>query len=159
MAVTKPQQESLQGANLRQPHATIGDQATRTEDVEELDPESFEELLGRWKILYPGPDGLIREDHVEQLELRADGTYTWAPAPQWAKPAGRYGLTVEDDTRMNLYFEGQQAGTVRSHCLVFTELDVGSHIEQAFHWQRTHHEGVVFLDRILTGRRPRAEDQ
>jgi len=75
-----------------------------------------EELLGQWEIWYPGPDGMINEGYVESPELRIDGRFSWNPTPLWAKPEGRWGITVKVGTRqMRLYFEERNGGTFRGN--------------------------------------------
>jgi hypothetical protein len=110
-----------------------------------------DELLGYWEIRYPGTDGLINESDVESLELRLDGT--WNPTPLWAKPEGRWGITVREGTgQVRLYFEERPGGAVRGHWLVLNTLRFGENEERMIHWQRTRYGAAVFADRILTGR-------
>lgn len=124
--------------------------------MEDLDLAYFEDLLGTWEIRYPRANGLIREDYVERLELMDDGTFSWTPAPLWAKSGGRYGITQEAG-RMRLYFEQRQRSVLRGNYLVIIEFPSEDGTELTFHWQRTRHDGVVFSDRILMGRRPKPD--
>ena len=110
-----------------------------------------EALLGHWEVQYPGADGMIIEDYVERLELRIDGTFSWDPTPLWAKPEGRWGITVGPDTqRMRLYFQERNGGGYRGNWLV--ALRFGVQTELMLHWQRTRADAVVFDDRVLVAR-------
>jgi hypothetical protein len=112
-----------------------------------------EALLGHWEVRYPGADGMIVEDYAERLELKVDGTFSWEPTPLWAKPEGRWGITVDDETeKMRLYVEERNAHGYRGNWLVVVTLRFGAHTELTFHWQRTFADAVVFADRVLVAR-------
>lgn len=112
----------------------------------------FDELLGHWEVRYPDRVGMLVVDYAEHLELRADGTYLWTPAPLWTKPKGRWGLAGNwEANQLKLYFE-EHRGTFRGQCLVLTDLKIGALTERFIHWQRTQYGAVVFEDRILAAR-------
>src|ERR1019366_9944711 len=108
-------------------------------------------LLGHWEVQYPGADGMIVEDYIERLELRIDGTFSWTPTPLWARPQGRWGVTVDSDTgQMRLYIEERNGGGYRGNWLVLMRF--GADTEWMFHWQREGADAVVFDDRGLVAR-------
>jgi hypothetical protein len=107
------------------------------------------EMLGEWDIMYPGPDTMIRRDYRERLELRADGTYVWSPAPVWAVPTGRWGVFRSQDGVLRLCFE-TKAGDLRCQVLVLIDIPGSG---WTFHWQRTRGDAVVFADRIFMASR------
>jgi hypothetical protein len=120
----------------------------KAEDLHYLD-----ELLGCWEIRYPGKDGMIVKSHVESLELKVDGTFSWNPTPLWVKPEGRWSIAGNPQTQqMKLYIEQRKGHTFRGEWLVLTTLRFEEREERMIHWQRTQYEGVVFKDRVLTGR-------
>jgi hypothetical protein len=115
-----------------------------------------EELLGLWEVQYPGADGMLVEDYAERLELKVDGTFSWEPTPLWAKPDGRWGISINGDTgEMRLCIEERSKDRYRVHWLVLVTLPVGAHSALIWHWQRTRADAVVFADRILVARQYR----
>jgi hypothetical protein len=124
------------------------------------------DILGSWDVKYPGPDGMIREDHVEHLVLMRGGTYKWTPTPDWARSEGRWGITRATDLNdaLILCLE-QKAGPMRCHFLVLT---FSRDTLEYWNWHckvvnLVHADGrkefaptaVLFSERILRADRPK----
>lgn len=124
-----------------------------------------QQLLGEWDIVYPD-DGAIADGATrERLVVRGDGTYTWHPAPEWAKPVGRWAVRIEPDLddAMVLGFESK-IGAPRCHVLILVRMPA---TPLYWVWQRTlavivHPDGreeidrntVLFSERVLLARQP-----
>src|SRR5712691_8355183 len=95
----------------------------RAADLQEAERELLysEDMLGPWDVKYQGLDGAIREDHVERLVLRRNGTYKWTPTPDWARSEGEWGIirTTELNGALILCLE-QKEGPMRCHFLILT---------------------------------------
>lgn len=113
----------------------------------------IEEVLGLWEVKYPGPDGMINEDHVERLELRRDGTYVWNPPPAWARRTGKWGIVKARDGELRLCFEEKTTTRLRCNYLVLMQLERGAPF--FLNWQRTRGDVVAFADRIFRADRPK----
>ena len=112
----------------------------------------IEEALGHWDVKYPGPDEMIREDYVEKLELKRDGTYSWDPPPGWAPKNGDWGVIKTEDGLLKLVFRDTH-GRIRSGFLVL--MKIGKDGPFFLNWQRTYGDAVIFADRIFRADRPR----
>lgn len=95
---------------------------------------------------------MITGDHVERLELRRDGTYSWDPAPAWAHTTGKWGVMKTQDGGLRLCFEEKQ-GRFRCNYLVLMSLEKGRPV--FLNWQRTRGDAVIFADRIFRANRPK----
>ena len=112
----------------------------------------IEAALGEWDIKYPGPDEMIREDYVEKLELKRDGTYSWNSPPTWAPRTGEWGIIKTEDGFLKLCFKDTH-GRWRWGYLVLMKIGkVGSYF---MNWTRTRGDAVLFADRIWRADRPR----
>ena len=111
----------------------------------------IEEALGQWEVKYPGLDHMIQEDHVENLELKRDGTYTWNPPPVWASRTGEWGVIKTDEGFLKLVFRDLH-GRVRSGFLVL--MKIGKTGSVFLNWTRTRGDAVLFADRIWRAERP-----
>ena len=47
---------------------------------------------------------MIREDYVERLELKRDGTYAWNPPPAWAPGTGEWVINKTEDGSDHFWF-------------------------------------------------------
>lgn len=112
----------------------------------------IDEAMGLWEVKYPGFDGMIRDDHVEWLELKGDGTYVWNPPPVWAPRIGKWGVTRTQEGHLKLCFE-EKTKSLRCNFLVLTQFEKGGPF--SLNWQRTCGDAVVFADRIFRADRPK----
>ena len=106
----------------------------------------IEEALGNWEVKYPGPDGMIREDYTEKLELKRDGTYSWNPSPVWAPAVGEWGVVKTEDRLLKLCFKDMDERW-RWGYLVLIKL--GRSGTYFMNWTRTRGDAVIFADRIF----------
>ena len=113
----------------------------------------IEAALGEWDIKYPGPDKMIREDYVEKLELKRDGTYSWKPPPAWSPGTGEWGIIKTEDGFLKLCFKDTH-GRWRWGFLVL--MKVGKVGPIFLNWQRTYGHAVIFADRIWRADRRRS---
>ena len=111
----------------------------------------IEAALGEWDIKYPGPDEMIREDYVEKLELKRDGTYSWNPPPAWSPGTGEWGIIKTEDGFLKLGIKDTH-GRWRWGFLVL--MKVGKVGPIFLNWQRTYGRAVIFADRIWRADRP-----
>lgn len=110
-----------------------------------------EVILGEWDVKYPGADGMIVEGHAQRLVLAGDGTFTWNPAPKWAKHSGMWGLAKSPDDELLLCFEDTEGELVCAFLVPF-QFEGGGPI--FLNWQQTRTDAVVFADRIFRADRP-----
>ena len=106
----------------------------------------IEAALGDWDIKYPGPDEMIREDYVEKLQLKRDGTYLWNPPPLWALGRGEWVVIKTQDGLLKLGFTDRH-GRWRWGYLVLMKL--GKSETYFMNWTRTRGDAVIFADRIF----------
>lgn len=111
----------------------------------------IEAALGEWDIKYPGPDEMIREDYVEKLQLKRDGTYLWNPPPAWAPETGEFGIIKTEDGFLKLGFKDTHG---RSRWGYLVLMKVGKVGPIFLNWQRTYGHAVIFADRIWRADRP-----
>ena len=114
----------------------------------------IEAALGEWEIKYPGPDEMIRDDYVEKLELKRDGTYSWNPPPAWASETGEWGVIKTEDSLLKLCFTDTH-GRLRTGFLVLMKVGTGG--SYFMNWTRTRGDAVLFADRIWRADRPRSQ--
>jgi hypothetical protein len=110
----------------------------------------IEEALGNWEVKYPGSDGMIREDYIERLDLKRDGTYRWEPSPVWAPGVGEWGV-LKTEEGLKLGFTDTH-GRWRWGFLVL--MKVGKDGAYFMNWTRTRGDAVIFADRIFRADRP-----
>lgn len=121
----------------------------RVPDLESLIVAS--ELVGPWEVRYPGPDLMIRQDCVEQLELREDGSYSWMPHPLWSRGLGRWGLLLVSPGIYQLCLENRNRALNKNFLVA---IDFEGNGSLVLNWQRTSCDAVVFADRIFQACRP-----
>jgi len=127
----------------------------------------LESLLSEWVVLYPDSQTTADPGGHERLVLSRDGTYTWKPAPDWARPIGRWGVRIdrEQNEAIVLCFQAK-AGSWRCHYLIPSRPLPGGPMHWV--WQRAlavvvHPDGrkelapnvVLFSERVLELHRPR----
>ena len=112
----------------------------------------IEEAVGEWDVKYPGPDEMIREDYVERLELKRDGTYAWNPPPAWVSGTGEWGIIKTEEGFLKLCLKDTH-GRWRWGFLVL--MKVGKVGPIFLNWQRTYGHAVIFADRIWRADRPK----
>ena len=114
----------------------------------------LEAALGEWDVKYPGPDEMIREDYVERLEFKRDGTYTWSPPPTWAPSSGVWGVIKTEDGFLKLCFKDTHG---RSRWGYLVLMKIGKDGPFFLNWQRTYSHAVIWADRIWRADRPRSQ--
>jgi len=130
------------------------ERAPAREQVESPKVGLIEEALGLWDVKYPGSDEMIREDYVERLELKRDGTYSWEPPPAWAPRTGEWYVVKTNDGLLKLCLLDTH-GRLRWGYLVF--MAVATNGPYYMNWTRRCGDAVIFADRIWRADRPRSK--
>ena len=128
------------------------ERAPAREQVESLEVGLIEEILGLWDVKYPGPDYMIREDYVERLELKRDGTYCWNPPPVWAPRRGGWRVLKTHEGLLALCLLDIHNRLRWGYLVVMA---VGANGPYYLNWTRTRGDAVIFADRIWRADRPR----
>ncbi len=111
----------------------------------------IEEILGEWNVKYPGVDGMIQEDRIENLQLRRDCTFSWNPPPVWAPSAGVWGV-IKVPGGLKLCFKDKHG---RTRCGYLVLIPVKANGPYFMNWTRRRGDAVIFTDRIWRADRPR----